>query len=242
MPRVGRRTDRGVPVYDDTVDMFVLSGAEELVPVPIGPPRRPTCRTGATAVRYRPRTEAGFARIVHITGAGGDYWDVWSADGLRSRYGTARPARRRHDWTDPAAIANPAQRPDVRLAADQHTGHARQPHRLQLPADPDGGPQRYLETVRYADYGDPADPSYVVTVTIDYGAPRTRHDPTPIARPDPFSDRRPGFELRTTLRASRISVTTLASDRGAATGPTTVDLSYVDQTADGPVSQPACRC
>ena len=101
--------------------------------------------------------------------------------------------------------------------------------------DPDGGPQRYLQTVQYADYGDPADPSYAVTVTIDYGAPGSA-DPTPIARPDPFSDRRPGFELRTALRASQISVTTLASDRGAATGPTTtVDLIYVDQTS-GPVS------
>src|SRR6478672_7518560 len=29
--RVSRRTDRGIPSYDDTLDTFVLSGAEELV-------------------------------------------------------------------------------------------------------------------------------------------------------------------------------------------------------------------
>ena len=234
VPQVGRRTDRGVPVYDDTVDVFVLSGAEELVPVPIGPATPADLPAGATAVRYRPRTEAGYARIVHITGAGDDYWDLWSADGLRSRYGTARPAAD-GNWTDPAAVVNPGNGRVFRwlLSSTQDTFGNRIDHGY-LP-DPDGGPQRYLHTVQYADYGDPADPSYAVTVTIDYGAPGSA-DPTPIARPDPFSDRRPGFELRTALRASQISVTTLASDRSAATGPTTtVDLSYVDQTS-GPVS------
>lgn len=31
---VNRRTDRRIPRYDDTADTFMLSGAEELVPVP----------------------------------------------------------------------------------------------------------------------------------------------------------------------------------------------------------------
>ena len=63
VPQVGRRTDRGVPVYDDTVDVFVLSGAEELVPVPIGPATPADLPTGATALRYRPRTEPDAAQI-----------------------------------------------------------------------------------------------------------------------------------------------------------------------------------
>ena len=51
------------------------------------------CPVWATAaVRYRPRSEAGYARITHVTGTGGDYWEVWSTDGLRSRYGTPRSA------------------------------------------------------------------------------------------------------------------------------------------------------
>ena len=36
VPRISRRTDLGLPTYHDTEDMFVLSGAEELVPVPLG--------------------------------------------------------------------------------------------------------------------------------------------------------------------------------------------------------------
>ena len=95
VPRVSRRTDRGIPRYDDTPDTFVLSGAEELIPVPPVPPS--TGRCTATLTRYRPRTEAGFARITHISGNGDDYWEVWAKDGLRSRYGTPQPSpRARH--------------------------------------------------------------------------------------------------------------------------------------------------
>ena len=95
MPRISRRTDRGVPRYDDAADVFVLSGAEELAPVPLGAAAPADLPDGTTATRYRPRTESGFARIMHVTGAGNDYWDVWSRDGLRSRYGTRRrPAPR----------------------------------------------------------------------------------------------------------------------------------------------------
>src|SRR5262245_6621032 len=48
VPGVSRKTSRGIPRYADASDTFILSGAEDLVPVPGGPP-------GAT--RYRPRTE-----------------------------------------------------------------------------------------------------------------------------------------------------------------------------------------
>src|SRR5215216_2164327 len=55
IPGVGRQTSRGVPVYDDSVDTFVLSRAEDLVPVERRPEK--TC--------YRPRTKGLFARIHH---------------------------------------------------------------------------------------------------------------------------------------------------------------------------------
>src|SRR5262249_4835102 len=56
IPSVRRRTSKGVPRYDDT-DAFVISGAEDLMPVPGGVPGRQ---------RYRPRVEGMFARIEHI--------------------------------------------------------------------------------------------------------------------------------------------------------------------------------
>ena len=55
IPGVSRKTSKGIPVYDDAKDVFILSGAEDLVP-----------DSGGTlaATRYRPRTEGLFARIL----------------------------------------------------------------------------------------------------------------------------------------------------------------------------------
>src|SRR4051794_4567992 len=52
-PAVARKTAKGIPRYDDR-DVFVVSGAEDLVA--IGSPT-------AGVTRYRPRTEGLFARI-----------------------------------------------------------------------------------------------------------------------------------------------------------------------------------
>ena len=54
---VTRRTDRGVPLYDDDADTFLLSG-EELVAV--------EARDGGRIVRYQPRREGAFLRIERI--------------------------------------------------------------------------------------------------------------------------------------------------------------------------------
>src|SRR5713226_4343122 len=35
VPSVARKTSKGVPKYDDATDTFILSGAEDLVPVPV---------------------------------------------------------------------------------------------------------------------------------------------------------------------------------------------------------------
>lgn len=214
VPRISRRTDRSVPVYDDTRDTFVLSGAEELAEVPIGNAAPPDLPADATATRYRPRTESGLARIVHVVGTGSDYWDLWTRDGLRSRYGTARPPNSPDDWNDPATIRTPDGNVFawlLSITCDTFGSRTRYSYR----SDDTGNPQRYLAAVEYAEYGDLDDPSYAVTVSINYDD----------SRPDPFSDRRPGFELRTTLRATQIAVSTIGS---AGSPVTTVDLSYGD--------------
>lgn len=53
IPGVSRQTSKGIPRYDDAKDVFVLSGAEDLVAVEQQP--------GVT--RYQPRTEGLFAKI-----------------------------------------------------------------------------------------------------------------------------------------------------------------------------------
>src|SRR5262249_52138345 len=216
VPGVRRKTDKGIPRYDPALDTFVLSGAEDLVPVD---------DVRSSAVRYRPRSETGYAKITHLTGAGGDYWEVWSTDGLRSRYGTPRQQLPPGE-ADPAIIADPDPAHRDWIFAWLLTETV-DPLGNQIAytyqADP-GGTQRYLSQINYADYGEAATAQYLVTVKILL-------DPQP--RPDPFSDHRPGFELRTTQRVAAIETWTNAATPVLARR---VELSYADQTGISPAN------
>ncbi len=74
IPSITRRTDKGLPRYDDAgaPDVFLFSGAEDLVPVLIpngnnwAPPEEPVRTAFGNKYRirrYRPRVEGLFARI-----------------------------------------------------------------------------------------------------------------------------------------------------------------------------------
>ena len=73
LPAITRKTDKGLPQYRDAEesDVFILSGAEDLVPVlaagrhTIRGRRRPL--PGYLIHRYRPRIEGLFARIERWT-------------------------------------------------------------------------------------------------------------------------------------------------------------------------------
>ncbi|WP_405820218.1 FG-GAP-like repeat-containing protein [Streptomyces sp. NBC_01390] len=205
LPGVSRKTSHGVPRYvdapgegDGPADVFVLAGAEDLVPIAGSHPGR---------VRYRPRTEGLFARIEHVRDATGDYWEVRSKDGSRTTYGTPRPAQAPETWKDPAVIADPGDAGRVfgwrvTETADRLGNLVRYTYR----ADAGTGQGRswaqpLLAQVAYADYGDRAEPTFLVTVDFAY-----------TARPDPFSDHRAGFEVRTSLRCDTIRVSTHAAD------------------------------
>jgi hypothetical protein len=106
LPGISRKTFHGVPRYnevarlmDERRDVFILSGAEDLVPISGAYPGR---------MRYNPRTEGLFARIEHIRDATGNYWEVRSKDGLITRYGSPRPPGVGIDWQDPAVTRDPA--------------------------------------------------------------------------------------------------------------------------------------
>ena len=99
VPGVARKTSRGVPRYQGEQDTYMLSGAEDLVPVD---------RPGPHHLRYRPRTEGLFGRIVHChnPGVGIDHWTVAAKGGLVSRYGRTRPDVAPATWRDPAVNAH----------------------------------------------------------------------------------------------------------------------------------------
>jgi len=209
VPMVSRKTSRGVPRYHDAdphaQDTFVLSGSEDLVPVPGAP---------EGSRRYRPRTEGLFARIDRHLGTD-DVWEVQSRDGLVSRYGGTQ------DDGERAVVADPAGEGRV---FSWHLTETVDPFgnrvRYEYLRDRGGDPARpwdqlYLRRIRYVDYFDGGGTRYLVSVDFTYED-----------RPDPFSDRRPGFEVRTRKRCTAIRVSTHA---GVERPTTTYRLVYLDQ-------------
>ena len=91
LPGVSRKTSQGVPRYrDDSSDLedgdiFILSGAEDLVPV----------AASQSTTRYQPRTEGLFARIERWTNvtSGEIHWRSISKDNVISLYGRTNNSR-----------------------------------------------------------------------------------------------------------------------------------------------------
>lgn len=100
LPSITRKTDRGLPRYDDgeESDVFILSGSEDLVPLLVeddGQWRRKheerTLDNGVTysVSYYRPRIEGLFARIERWTNlqTGRIHWRSFTKDNVTTLYG-----------------------------------------------------------------------------------------------------------------------------------------------------------
>jgi RHS repeat-associated protein len=247
IPAVTRKTSQGIPRYRDASslpgdpDTFILSGTEDLVPV--GDGRLDTTLIpplASDAIRYRPRTEGLFGLIDRHRGAGHDYWEVRSKDGLISYYGSLPP----ND-------------PDVRAAAViRDPNPARGDHvftwKLVETRDPFGNrityeyqrdtgrddfhhwDQLYLRRIRYVDFTDTTgQTAFLVSVQFLYDDDPDPDGGTPFARrPDPFSEYRAGFEIRTRRRCKVILVTTHARiDRRVRA----YRFVYLDERSDLPI-------
>jgi RHS repeat-associated protein len=100
VPNITRKTDKGLPRYDDIQDSdtFILSGAEDLVPAcrDDGAWSRDTFTDGdETVARYRPRVEGLFVRIERRrnTHSSDSYWVITTKDNVRNIYGKSSDAR-----------------------------------------------------------------------------------------------------------------------------------------------------
>jgi RHS repeat-associated protein len=105
LPSITRRTDKGLPKYFDAeeFDIFILSGAEDLVPVLVDgtdgwqrqPFDSPVNEPGYIVQRYRPRIEGLFARIERWTDktTGVSHWRSISKDNITTLYGNRDDAR-----------------------------------------------------------------------------------------------------------------------------------------------------
>ena len=223
LPAITRKTDKGLPRYSDTdeSDVFILSGAEDLVPALdnngqiIEQPR-----DGFVVRRYRPRTEGLFARIERWTDAGGEtHWRSITKDNITTVYGKTEgsrifdPEAKTHvfawliceSYDDKGnAILYEYKREDARGVLRQSPANERNR------TDERRAANRYIKRVKYCP-GTPrqanedlrARNDWRMELVFDYG----EHDvaiPTPdeIAaqawpvRLDPFSSYRAGFEVR----------------------------------------------
>lgn len=195
VPGITRKTSKGTPLYNDAKDTFILSSAEDLVPVE---------QVDATTTRYKSRTEGLFALIYHHKELNGlDYWEVKSKDGITSIYGKPAAA-----GLEPAIIADPDPAERTKIFAWKLTQTIDtfgnkiiyEYGRDLAQAGAHNWDQLYLKRIRYIDYTDQSTTKYLVSVTFVYEG----NDQA--VRPDASSDYRAGFEIRTRKRCERIEV------------------------------------
>ncbi len=115
LPAITRKTDKGLPRYQDDPDQdtFILSGAEDLVPVRAErdgvweqvPEQRTVGGRRFEVQRYRPRIEGLFARIERWRDAdsGETHWRSITSGNVTTIYG-ATTASRIADPADPARV------------------------------------------------------------------------------------------------------------------------------------------
>ena len=119
-------------VYDDTIDVFVLSGAEELAPVPLGAAAPGDLRTAraspATGRAPNPASPASCTSPAPATTTG----TCGHATGCAAATAPRRRRRPDHRLAGPRGD-HPARRRDLQLAHHPHERQLRQPHRLRVP-------------------------------------------------------------------------------------------------------------
>lgn len=226
-PSITRKTAKGLPHYLDgqDVDTFVLSGAEDLVPVftadgVLWRADREESGEQYTVRRYRPRTEGLFARIERWQRASdGDlHWRATTPDNVTSIYGQSTEAR----------VADPEKASHVFQWLIEETrddkGHViryeyEQENREQvdatLPQERNRRERacanRYLKRIEYGNETPFQAGNGHFEVVLDYGdhdpdAPSPVPDTTWPGRQDPFSTYRAGFEIRTYRLCRRVLV------------------------------------
>jgi hypothetical protein len=241
VPSISRKTERGLPTYDDRndADTFILSGAEDLVRCDEQP------APPSNVVRYRPRVEGLFARIERVTDGPDVYWRAITKDNVTSTYGRTAQAR----------VANP-QHPSLVFSwllertedargniieyeykAEDMVGVPKAIYENHRHKGLAANTNRYLKRVRYGNTVPFQTNAFLFEVMFDYGEHDT-NTPTPaevnpwVCRQDPFSTYRSTFEIRTYRLCRRV----LMFHRFPELGPDPVlvrstDFAYVEEPA-----------
>ncbi len=231
LPAITRKTDKGLPRYWDSEesDIFILSGAEDLVPLLNADGRRLEDKDtvpGFTIHRYRPRIEGLFARIERWTNvdSGEMHWRSISKDNITTLYGKT-PESCIADSDHPAYVFSwlicesyddkgNAIRYEYKTENSDGVITAQVHERNRTPES--RAVNRYLKRIKYGNRT-PRQPNedlslrtdWMFEVVLDYG----EHHPTNPrpddlgvwnVRNDPFSSYRAGFEVRTYRLCQRV--------------------------------------
>jgi RHS repeat-associated protein len=230
IPQITRKTDKGLPRYGDVndADIFILSGAEDLVPKRLADAnwQKERFADGADMVeRYIPRVEGLFARIEKREMATGVvYWQATTRDNVTSTYGRSEGARIVHPSLPRLVFSwlleeTRDDRGNVILYEYKAEDLVNVPRAACSEANRHQGlapiVNRYIKRIRYGNTipfdATPALDSALFEVVFDYGehalTTPTESEPQPqpwSCREDPFSTYRAGFEVRTYRLCRRV--------------------------------------
>jgi hypothetical protein len=231
LPSITRKTDKGLPRYWDgeESDVFILSGAEDLVPVLKADGSRESFNSpdGQFKIqRYCPRIEGVFARIERWTklDSGEMHWRSISKDNITTLYGKTAESRIA-DPSDPTRVFSwsicesyddkgnairyeyKAENSDGIITAQAHERN-RTPESRSV--------DRYLKRIYYGNQT-PRQPNedlslrtdWLFEAVFDYGEhdltnPKPNDSGIWTVRNDPFSVYRAGFEVRTYRLCQRV--------------------------------------
>ncbi len=235
LPAIQRKTDKRLPRYDDEKfsDVFLLAGAEDLVPE-IDATGNPviTITSPYAITRFMPRIEGLFARIEQIrnTSSTGSWWKVTTKENVTTYYGLTAASRvsdpeddsRIFKWL-PALSFDDRGNLQVYNYVTDTAATLPIPHLLHEQNRLNGlAPftNTYLKSVFYCNVtpftpssiyepSDPGDLGFLMQCYLDYGdhdsiSPSVL-DMLPVTvRQDPFSDFHAGFEIRTYRKCQRV--------------------------------------
>lgn len=238
IPSISRKTEKGIPQYKDEEesDTFLLSGAEDLVPLLEQQPdgsykryRKPVSENGINYIvkRYRPRIEGSFVRIEKWQHAdtGETHWRTISPSNAHTIYGLTTESRisdpaddmKVYEWLICRSFDDKG---NIILYNYKKEDFAGINKKLNENNRIGKCTQLYLKKVNYGNkkawyLNDPipAEKDFMFSLVFDYGEhDAALHIPLDIdkekqtwaCRKDPFSNCRPGFELRTWRRCSRV--------------------------------------
>ncbi len=227
-PAIVRKTDRGLPRYldDEESDVFLLSGAEDLVPVrlPNGKLFEDLASAPGFAIRrYRPRIDPISSRIERWThvATGEMHWRAITRDNITTFYGKTNESRifdpacadpahptRVFAWLICESFDDKGNVAEYEYKSEDSTGVLGTLMREANRTPAERGANRYLKRIRYGNTVSRLDavrfPStqWLFELVLDYGE---HHPLTPApndsgawaCRNDPFSSYRSGFEVRT---------------------------------------------